>query len=480
MTDPAESEVSRRTLLAAAGALSGSVALGRALRPGVTAVHPLAGAHRRGRLGVPDPTDAIATRWAADPFALGSYSFIGLGGSNADRRALATPVADSGVDRLFLAGEATSAEHASTVHGAYLSGRRAARELLDAAGDRAEVIVVGAGVAGLAAARDLADAGVAVTVLEGRDRIGGRVVTDRSLGAPLDLGASWIHGTVGNPVKALADAEDVAIRSTHWSDVALHDTEGTRLGARHVTGIYRRYDQMMAAVADEQDSRERDTSLGTAIDELTPQFTANETQRQEMAFAVSTEIEGEYAADVDELSLYWFDAGGAFAGPDVLMPETGYDWLPRRLARGLDVALGAPVRTIDWASGAVAVTTTAGVTRGTHAVITLPLGVLQSAAVTITPPLPGRHQRALAHLGMGLLDKCYLKFPRVFWDRDVEVISYVSEPSGRWGTWLNLHATTGEPILLAFNAATYARALELRADAEIVGEAMSVLTAMYA
>ena len=476
-------EVSRRRFLAGATAVAGTAAIGRALPLGPATADAAHRNHRRGRSGVPEPVASIVTRWAADPFALGSYSFIGLGGSNADRRALAAPVSDGSPhpkgNRLFLAGEATSAEYASTVHGAYLSGRRAARDLLDGSGGEAEAVVVGAGVAGLAAARALADAGVSVTVLEGRDRIGGRVVTDRSLGVPLDLGASWIHGPIDNPIKALADAANVATRPTHWSDVAVHDTDGALLDDAHVEGLYRRYDRLMAAVADQQESRERDTSLGTAIEELTPRFATDETQRREMNFAVNTEIEQEYAADVDELSLYWFDAGGAFAGPDVLMPETGYDWLPRRLAHGLDVRLGATVRAIDFSGGAVAVTTGSNVIRGTHAVITLPLGVLQSGTVTITPPLPPRHQRALAHLGMGLLDKCYLRFPRVFWDRDVEVIAYVSAEKGHWCEWLNLYATTGEPILLGFNGATYARELEPRSDTEIIAEAMTVLGTMF-
>ena len=66
---------------------------------------------------------------------------------------------------------------------------------------RAErVVVVGAGMAGLVAARLLRDSGFVVTVLEARDRNGGRVWTDNRLGAPLDLGGSWIHGVEGNPL----------------------------------------------------------------------------------------------------------------------------------------------------------------------------------------------------------------------------------------------------------------------------------------
>ena len=77
-------------------------------------------------LGAPDPVGALVTRWAADPFARGSYSFLGVGSSPDDQRALAEPVGD----RLGFAGEATHVEFFATVHGAYLSGLREAERIL--------------------------------------------------------------------------------------------------------------------------------------------------------------------------------------------------------------------------------------------------------------------------------------------------------------------------------------------------------------
>ena len=75
---------------------------------------------------IPQPTATRITRWAADPFAGGSYSYAAVGSTPDDRAALAAPVAN----RLFFAGEATSLDYPATVHGAYLAGLRVARELL--------------------------------------------------------------------------------------------------------------------------------------------------------------------------------------------------------------------------------------------------------------------------------------------------------------------------------------------------------------
>ncbi len=107
------------------------------------------------------------TRWAEDPFALGSYSYLAVGSSPADRDALAEPIDD----RLLFAGEATSSGgYPGTVHGALRSGVREA-ERVGALGIDGPVVVVGAGVAGLAAAAAIAGTGLGVTVVEARDRM---------------------------------------------------------------------------------------------------------------------------------------------------------------------------------------------------------------------------------------------------------------------------------------------------------------------
>lgn len=148
---------------------------------------------------VPEPTGVLLTRWRQDPFAHGSYSYLAADADPDDRNLLAAPVDG----RVFFAGEATHGRYPATVHGALLSGRRAGEEVTET--DAGAVAVIGAGTAGLAAAQLLADDGYDVTVYEARDRIGGRVRTDRSLGVPLDLGASWIHGIDDNPLSAIAD-----------------------------------------------------------------------------------------------------------------------------------------------------------------------------------------------------------------------------------------------------------------------------------
>ncbi|MGZ4512667.1 MAG: FAD-dependent oxidoreductase, partial [Mycobacterium sp.] len=86
--------------------------------------------------------------------------------------------------------------------------------------DTRSVLIVGAGMAGLAAARSLADAGWPVRLIEARNRIGGRVCTNRDWDVPVEMGASWIHGTTGNPLLELAQKAQVQTVSTGYYDSA--------------------------------------------------------------------------------------------------------------------------------------------------------------------------------------------------------------------------------------------------------------------
>ncbi|OWY58531.1 hypothetical protein B7486_79465, partial [cyanobacterium TDX16] len=163
-----------------------------------------------------DPVAALVTRWHEDRWSFGSYSYLAVGASPEDRAALAAPMDDV----VFWAGEATEVDEPSTVHGALLSGWRAADEVVEALDEGASVVVVGAGASGLAAAQQLAEAGFEVQVLEARERIGGRIWTEDLDGTPVDLGASWIHGVDGNPTTELAEEIDAELHETDLEDVA--------------------------------------------------------------------------------------------------------------------------------------------------------------------------------------------------------------------------------------------------------------------
>ena len=427
--------------------------------------------------GVPDPEAWTITRWRADPFARGSYSFLAVGSSPDDRRALAAPVGD----RLFFAGEATSVDNPATAHGALTSGRDAADAVAAVAEPGATVLVIGAGMAGLGAARQLQDAGFDVRLVEGRDRLGGRTFTDDSLGLPLDLGASWIHGTDGNPLTALADELGVERAApTDWDDEVEFAPDGAPLDDGTAAAAEAAVEEVLAYAAEQSEEREEDAPLRDVVEEVLADLDLEPDVELVTRHYLNTTIEHEYAGALEELSTWWWDEGEGYPGDDVLLVP-GYVALVDGLADGVAVDTGVVVDTVAVGDeGVVVRDADGGEHPADHVVVTLPLGVLQSGDVAFDPPLPDDKQTAIERLGMGLLDKVYLRFPEVFWDADADAIGWTSpDGDGRWGEWLNVAKATGEPVLLGFNAVSYAEQVEAMDDEEVVAEAMAVLRTIY-
>ncbi len=346
------------------------------------------------------------------------------------------------------------------------------------------IFIIGAGMAGLAAARELTQQHYQVTVLEARDRIGGRVWTDRSWpGITLDLGASWIHGVIGNPIADLARRVNAPTLPTDYDSVAVHDTAGRRLTPQEQAALDQRFEHVLAAVAEMRRQRRAsgaaDLPLGEALRATIEHQDFSTRELRELWYAINSAIEHEYAADVDWLSLYHWDEPYELDGGDVIFPQ-GYDALAYDLAQGLDVRLNQIVTRIEYNAPSVKVMTNRDSFEADRVVVTLPLGVLKRGAVEFSPGLPARKQQAIGRLGMNVLNKVYLRFAEAFWrDDDTDWIGYVAERKGEWVEALNIHHYTRQPILLLFNAAAYGSFIESLSDADIVDQAMQRLRVMY-
>ena len=341
------------------------------------------------------------------------------------------------------------------------------------------ILIIGAGIAGLTAARELHDAGIQTTVIEGRSRIGGRLHTSHTWSdLPMDLGASWIHGTRNNPITQLANRYRAERVATDYDSAQQHIAAS--LKAAGVTDT--EADSMEALVnralkfAAQSNT---DLSLQQAVNQELVNKRMSANGMAQLNFYLNSTYEQEYSGEADELSAWTMDDNETFEGEDVLFPK-GYNQISDGLANGLDIRTGEIVERIDYTNAhQVTVTTARNTFTGTHVIVTLPLGVLKKNVVQFTPALPDDKRDAIAQLGMGLLNKHFLRFDKVFWDKSFDWHEYLHTEKGRWTEWVSFAKVNDTPVLLGFSAAKRARTMEQWSDAQIKAEAMDALRDMF-
>ncbi len=358
-----------------------------------------------------------------------------------------------------------------------------------ASASRERIVVIGAGMAGLVAGRLLHDSGCAVTLLESRARIGGRVCPDMSLGVPIDLGGSWIHGADDNPLTDWCAALGVEVVQTAGERRLMENGV-----ARDLAIVQRRAWRGRLAFAmavrlglwrsrwRAARGRHRTVSLADVAEPILRASWLPALDRSVVAQLVSTG-EGVQGAPADRLAIEeWFpnDAFGVNA-----MPRDGFATLLQDAAQGLDVRLETPVQRLRWHEGGVVTETAAGSVAADRAVVTLPVGLLRDGALAFDPPLPSEQRAAIARIGYGagVLGKIYLRFDQPFWPRDIHRflgLPAAPDQRGVFNTWLSLERETGAPVLLSFANGRAALRFETEcSDAQVLDEAMAALRRLF-
>jgi monoamine oxidase len=340
-----------------------------------------------------------------------------------------------------------------------------------------DILVIGAGIAGLAAARQL-NANFKVTVLEGRDRAGGRIQTDRSLDFPLDLGAGWIHGIQKNPIGKLAKRLQLHLIPTDYEEMRLYDRAGKPYKDKHLDKSWSQFKKVIKQTKKWGKKRDADLSIASGLEWILAKQDLSHRQRQLLDWWIASEIAIETGSELEDLSLWYWDEDEEFGGDDYIIAD-GYDRLIQHLATGVDIQFQQRVIAIHYNDRRVDVQTERAVFQADAVVVTLPLGVLKAGHCTFDPPLETSKQGAIARLAMGTLNKIVLQFPRVFWDEDCELIGYAPPVEPGWFEFLNLYPSLHRPVLVALVGGNCARTLESQSDRQVAETAMRVLRQSY-
>ena len=283
---------------------------------------------------------------------------------------------------------------------AFLSGALAASALpawAQALPTNPNVVVIGAGSAGLAAARTLIADGKSVIVIEGADRIGGRAYTEsNTFGIPFDHGCSWVMGPSNHPYVKMARDWNFNLLSHGNAGGALY------VGDRRATrDEQQEYDTAWTKVESAVNKAGRE-GLDVAASKVIP--------KDEDFSGVSQTWMGamDWAVDFDDLST--MDVWKYGDTESNYMIKEGYGTLVARMGAGLPVQLNTPANRVDWSGDGVSVETQAGTIRAKACIVTVSTGVLGAGSIRFTPELPDWKQMAIGNLPMGLLAKVTLQF----------------------------------------------------------------------
>jgi polyamine oxidase len=319
------------------------------------------------------------------------------------------------------------------------------------------VVVVGAGIAGLTIANALAHSGVACVVVEARDRIGGRLHTIDMAGSPVDMGGSWIHMPIGNPMRAFARQVGVDCRGANpLSELAGFDcAEGRRLSAAEVEASL---DLQYKAFPEEIHQLRVELGPHASAADGIEAFVASRglepgtaRRARQSLYAI---IEAESADLAQRQSLRWMwneiEYDGEFFGD---VPYGGYRRLVEAMAAGVDVRLGVDVTDVEISAGGIRVGSADGTSEeGSHVVVTVPLGVLKRGVPRFSPALPQDRLAAIERLGFGRFEKVALRFDQPFWRAAgwPHVMIFPSNPEEPTVWAIGLDAFGAGPVLVFF------------------------------
>lgn len=350
-----------------------------------------------------------------------------------------------------------------------------------------DVVIIGAGVSGLAAACELRNAGLSVLIVEARDHVGGRAWTrhEPDLSAPIELGAEFIHGRVPETFELLREVGKAALDTSgaHWT---LRD-------GKLIQNTEDLFGEIQAALERSNVLKQPDVSFETWLGRCGQYGLSREAATMARAF-----VEGFDAADPTRVSAHFiakeWGSGGMLDSPQ-FRPLGGYSSVLAALAGSLDrerirVQLQTVVREVRWSRGAVEINATflekSFRVKATCVIVTLPLGVLQAppdapGAVRFLPGLDTK-RTALEGLAFGPVLKLSLRFRKAFWEeldggryQDAAFFHSATTAFPTFWTPLPLRA----PLLTAWIGGPKAAQLSTASTPDIVRQALQSLSVVF-
>jgi monoamine oxidase len=325
----------------------------------------------------------------------------------------------------------------------------------------ADVVVIGAGAAGLAAAQAASVLGLEVVVLEAKGRIGGRAWTDTdAFGVPVDHGGQWLHSAATNSFARFAEAEGLPLEreagpfrlwNGEWDDPALLEERAAY------------FPQAFAAV-----EAAGEAGLDVAAADVIPPHPRLRPMLDSW-FAALTGVEPERMSTLDYAR--YREEGGNWR------ISSGYGALLARRAAGVPVELTTPASRIDWSGPGVVVETPRGDLHARAAIVTISTSALAAGRIAFTPALPLRAREAIAAVPLGEADKVIVGFHRTPFESErawVLHFAHASHEAIRFQI-----RPFGQPLAIGYLGGRFAAEIEAAGAAAMADFALERLVAAF-
>ncbi|XP_074588536.1 lysine-specific histone demethylase 1 homolog 2 [Curcuma longa] len=357
--------------------------------------------------------------------------------------------------------------------------------------DKGSVIIIGSGLAGLAAARQLLSFGFKVLILEGRDRPGGRVFTTK-MGknhnfASVDLGGSVITGIHANPLGVLSRQLGIRLHKIRDS-CPLFWPDGTAVDQRmdaEVDFVFNKLLENAARLREVLGESANDISLGSAIERLQKLYgVARKIEERELLDWHLANLEYANAGSLSDLSLAHWDQDDPYEmGGDHCFLAGGNWRLIHALCEDVPILYKKTVTRIAYGEGGVEVVVVGGqIFQADMVLCTVPLGVLKSGTIKFDPELPPQKLQAIDRLGFGLLNKLAMIFPYVFWGEEVDTFGCLRKEQTKRGEFFlfyGYHTVSGGAVLIALIAGEASLNFEQSNPLTSLHHVLSILRGIY-
>lgn len=327
----------------------------------------------------------------------------------------------------------------------------------------APIVVIGAGIAGLAAASELQKAGKKVIVLEARDRLGGRIFSQKVGQHVYDLGASWIHGIENNPIWSIVQHNQIETTVFNYNEAIYYHENGQRFSSKEQNIFEQSLDYLFTQFKTINPTEHYSHALAAletwlhaaAFQEfMHSQLQLNPTEQLKLKKILfdffKLLAEDPCASDLTDLSAEFWKNEGFFAGDEVVFPQ-GYVQVVETLSQDITILTNQVVQSIDSTQELIQVFTEKGECfLASQIVIAVPLGVLKKQHIQFIPDLPTQKKQAIQKIGYGVFNKLFVHFDHAFWQSKQEKFNNnINLHNGqRWLNFLDMSQVYQRPTLL--------------------------------